>query len=146
EAALADLDSVLALGAAAEAVPAAVTEIVRRREAARARRDWAASDQLRADALGQGWVVGEVKDGSPRRKRAWPWRAAPPHPARAPAAKLWTGVGGPSSSGTDSPLPSPRTAGAPGCAGGVGGKWTRTRRWSSGSASIARRRRSRSWS
>lgn len=50
--------------AAAQAqVPAALAALVEERQAARARKDWAASDRLREEIAAQGWRVSDTADG-----------------------------------------------------------------------------------
>jgi cysteinyl-tRNA synthetase len=63
-----DADAVLGLGldavwAADDVVPVAVAEIVEAREVARAARDWALADSLRAELSDLGWQVVDGPDG-----------------------------------------------------------------------------------
>jgi cysteinyl-tRNA synthetase len=59
-----DLDTVLALLPAEEAaLPPEVEAMLAAREAARARRDWAESDRLRAELLAAGVAVEDTRDG-----------------------------------------------------------------------------------
>jgi cysteinyl-tRNA synthetase len=55
------------LSASAE-IPADVAALVRSREDARKRRDWAESDRLRDEIQKRGWIVKDTKDGSQLRK------------------------------------------------------------------------------
>ncbi len=57
------IDAVLAFHADDTGVPAEVQEILIRRAAARADRDWKASDTLRDELLALGWQVKDTKDG-----------------------------------------------------------------------------------
>jgi len=63
--ALVDFDRVLGLGLSEESdvIPAAVTELARRRQAARAARNWAEADRLRAEIASLGYQVEDTKDG-----------------------------------------------------------------------------------
>jgi cysteinyl-tRNA synthetase len=60
---LGGVNSILALDPEAETVPAAVNEILERRLAARAAKDWKLSDVLRDEILAMGWMVKDTKDG-----------------------------------------------------------------------------------
>jgi hypothetical protein len=53
----------VAQGSAPPEVPAAVAALVEERQAARARKDWAASDRLRDAIAAQGWRVSDTPDG-----------------------------------------------------------------------------------
>ena len=57
------INAVLALEPDAVAVPAEVAGLLEQRDAARAARDFAASDVLRAQIAALGWVVKDTKDG-----------------------------------------------------------------------------------
>ena len=46
------------------AVPAEVQDLVDRRQAARAARDWAAADALRDEIQARGWVLEDGPDGA----------------------------------------------------------------------------------
>jgi cysteinyl-tRNA synthetase len=54
---------VLAFHADEAGIPAEVQEILVRRAAARANKDWKASDTLRDELLELGWQVKDTKDG-----------------------------------------------------------------------------------
>jgi cysteinyl-tRNA synthetase len=60
---LGGVNSILALTPDAEKIPAAVSEILERRLAARAAKDWKLSDVLRDEILAMGWLVKDTKDG-----------------------------------------------------------------------------------
>lgn len=60
---LGGVNSILALEPEAETIPAAVGEILERRSAARAAKDWKLSDVLRDEILAMGWMVKDTKDG-----------------------------------------------------------------------------------
>ncbi len=57
------INTVLAFQADASGVPPEVQEILDRRAAARANKDWKASDTLRDEILALGWQVKDTKDG-----------------------------------------------------------------------------------
>ncbi|NBV86869.1 MAG: cysteine--tRNA ligase, partial [Verrucomicrobia bacterium] len=57
------LNSILALAPDPAAVPPEVQELVQQREAARAAKDWALSDRLRAAISGMGWQLKDTKLG-----------------------------------------------------------------------------------
>jgi cysteinyl-tRNA synthetase len=57
------IESILALGASEASVPDTVRALADRRVAARAAKDWAASDALRDEILALGWAVKDTKDG-----------------------------------------------------------------------------------
>jgi len=57
------VQSVLALDPDAAEVPAQVAALVEAREAARASKDWAASDRLRDQIASQGWIIKDTKEG-----------------------------------------------------------------------------------
>ncbi len=63
------IESVLALSAEEEGIPAAITTLLERRAQARAEKNWALSDQLRDDMLELGWQVKDTKDGQKVTKR-----------------------------------------------------------------------------
>jgi cysteinyl-tRNA synthetase len=44
-------------------IPAAIRDLAERRWAARAAKDWATSDTLRAELAGQGWEMKDGKEG-----------------------------------------------------------------------------------
>jgi cysteinyl-tRNA synthetase len=54
----------LALGGAAGEVPAEVADLARRRDEARAQRDWAAADALRDELTAAGWLVEDTPEGT----------------------------------------------------------------------------------
>jgi cysteinyl-tRNA synthetase len=54
----------LVLGGGHEETPPAVAELVRRRDEARASRDFAAADALRDELVGLGWVVEDTPGGT----------------------------------------------------------------------------------
>lgn len=60
---LGGVNSILALEPEEETIPAAVNEILERRLAARAAKDWKLSDVLRDEILAMGWMVKDTKDG-----------------------------------------------------------------------------------
>jgi cysteinyl-tRNA synthetase len=60
---LGGVNSILALEPEEESIPAAVGEILERRLAARAAKDWKLSDVLRDEILAMGWMVKDTKDG-----------------------------------------------------------------------------------
>ncbi len=64
------IDSVLAIEPDTEEIPAAVTALLERRAAARAARDFASSDRLRAELEGLGWLVKDTKDGQKLGRKA----------------------------------------------------------------------------
>ncbi|MCS6771021.1 MAG: cysteine--tRNA ligase [Kiritimatiellae bacterium] len=67
---LADLDRVLGVLTPSEAAPdAEVLELVERRQAARAAKNWAESDRLRNEIIRRGWVVQDTPQG-PKLRRA----------------------------------------------------------------------------
>jgi cysteinyl-tRNA synthetase len=57
------INTVLAFQAEETGIPAEVQDILDRRAAARANRDWQASDAFRDELLGLGWQVKDTKDG-----------------------------------------------------------------------------------
>ena len=57
------VDSVLAIGASEEDVPAEIRALLEARAAARAAKDWARSDSLRDEILAAGWQLKDTKDG-----------------------------------------------------------------------------------
>ena len=57
------LNAVLALEPDAVTIPAEVTTLLEQRAAARAARDFAASDTLRGQIAALGWTVKDTKDG-----------------------------------------------------------------------------------
>ena len=57
------VQSVLALDPDAAEVPAQVAALVEARAAARASKDWAASDRLRDQIANQGWIIKDTKEG-----------------------------------------------------------------------------------
>jgi cysteinyl-tRNA synthetase len=61
--ALRDIDQVLGLLPQAQALPAGAAELLERRAAARAAKDWALSDQLRDELAGMGVEVEDSRDG-----------------------------------------------------------------------------------
>ena len=61
--ALRDLDRVLGVIEVADDLPADAAELLERREAARATRDWATSDRLRDELLALGVIVEDTPDG-----------------------------------------------------------------------------------
>ena len=64
------IDSVLAFERDAVAVPAEVLALVEQRQTARANKQWAESDRLRAAIAALGWIVKDTKEGpklSPKR-------------------------------------------------------------------------------
>ena len=63
------INSVLQIHREEEAVPAAVRELVERRAAVRAAKDFAASDRLRAEIEALGWQVKDAKDGQKLSKK-----------------------------------------------------------------------------
>lgn len=63
------IESVLALSAEEEGIPAAVTALLERRAQARAEKNWALGDQLRDEMLALGWQVKDTKDGQKVTKR-----------------------------------------------------------------------------
>jgi cysteinyl-tRNA synthetase len=80
---MADVDRVLAIlpagfpgsgagpdAASAQAAPAELLAVIAERELARARRDFAGSDRLRARALELGYALEDVKGGATRWKKA----------------------------------------------------------------------------
>lgn len=60
---LAGVNSVLVFEREESAVPSAVDDLLARRAAARAAKDWKQSDSLRDDILAAGWIVKDTKDG-----------------------------------------------------------------------------------
>jgi cysteinyl-tRNA synthetase len=58
-----EVNQVLAFESDASAIPQAIEAILEARDAARKRKDWAASDQLRDQLAGLGWDVKDTKDG-----------------------------------------------------------------------------------
>jgi cysteinyl-tRNA synthetase len=63
-------ESVLALSADEEGIPDDVREMLTRRAEARAKKEWALSDALRAQLLGTGWQVKDTKDGQKLSRRS----------------------------------------------------------------------------
>ncbi len=59
----AGIESVLVLDAGETGIPPEVQDLLDRRAAARAGKDWAASDALRDELLASGWQVKDTKDG-----------------------------------------------------------------------------------
>jgi cysteinyl-tRNA synthetase len=57
------VNSVLGFEAEAEAIPAAVNDLLTRRAAARASKEWQLSDTLRDEILAAGWIVKDTKEG-----------------------------------------------------------------------------------
>ena len=57
------VDHVLSFGADAEAIPAEIQALLDARDAARKRKDWVGSDQLRDQLAALGWEVKDTKDG-----------------------------------------------------------------------------------
>jgi len=57
------IDSILAIGAESEAIPAEVQALLEQRAAARAAKDWKMSDELRDQIVALGWQVKDTKDG-----------------------------------------------------------------------------------
>jgi cysteinyl-tRNA synthetase len=47
-----------------ERIPEEIAELVRRRDAARAARDWATADAIRAELKARGWVVKDTPQGT----------------------------------------------------------------------------------
>ena len=64
------IDSVLQLHRDEQAVPDAVLALVEQRAAARAAKDFAASDRLRAEIDAAGWLVKDTKDGQKLSKKS----------------------------------------------------------------------------
>jgi cysteinyl-tRNA synthetase len=60
---LAGVNSVLGFEAEAEAIPAAVGELLARRADARAAKEWKLSDTIRDEILAAGWIVKDTKEG-----------------------------------------------------------------------------------
>ncbi len=58
------VDAVLAFSRETESVPKAILELVEARTAARAAKDWAASDRLRDEIDALGWAIKDTKQGS----------------------------------------------------------------------------------
>ena len=70
------VDSVLGLGLAGDArPPEAILKLLREREAARQKKDFARTDEVRREIQSQGWVVKDGRPGEPsqlkRKKRQW---------------------------------------------------------------------------
>jgi cysteinyl-tRNA synthetase len=57
------VNSVLGFEAAAEAISAAVGELLARRAEARTAKEWKLSDTLRDEILAAGWIVKDTKEG-----------------------------------------------------------------------------------
>ena len=64
------INQVLVLGKELRAIPTEVSALVEQRQAARAAKDWAASDRLRDEIAELGWVVKDTKDGPKLNARA----------------------------------------------------------------------------
>jgi cysteinyl-tRNA synthetase len=60
---LAGVNSVLGFETEAEAIPAAVNDLLTRRAEARTAKEWKLSDTLRDEILAAGWIVKDTKEG-----------------------------------------------------------------------------------
>jgi cysteinyl-tRNA synthetase len=64
------INRVLQLHESGDVAPAAIWDLVKRREQARKEKDWPNADKLRYEIESQGWVVKDTKDGPKLSKKA----------------------------------------------------------------------------